>query len=97
MFFFKNKSSFPFQVPSDPPVPKKPKTDDALQSPLLGDKEKQSSWLRSLSNSSSKVSFGKACQVLKAERYNTPQKTIQILPCLTELGGWNPGWPSGWI
>ncbi|XP_060550173.1 ski oncogene [Pantherophis guttatus] len=42
------------RVPSDPPVPKKPKTDDALQSPLLGDKEKQSSWLRSLSNSSSK-------------------------------------------
>uniref|UniRef100_A0A8C6XJ19 Ski oncogene n=1 Tax=Naja naja TaxID=35670 RepID=A0A8C6XJ19_NAJNA len=42
------------RVPSDPPLPKKPKTDDALQSPLLGDKEKQSSWLRSLSNSSSK-------------------------------------------
>ncbi|KAM3824335.1 ski oncogene isoform 2-T2 [Vipera latastei] len=42
------------RVPSDPPVPKKPKTDDVLQSPLLGDKEKQSSWLRSLSNSSSK-------------------------------------------
>ncbi|XP_026549214.1 ski oncogene-like, partial [Notechis scutatus] len=41
-------------VPSDPPLPKKPKTDDALQSPLLGDKEKQSSWLRSLSNSSIK-------------------------------------------
>lgn len=46
-----------FQVPSDPPAPKKPKIDDSLQSPIIGDKEKQSSWLRSLSNSSSKVSF----------------------------------------
>ncbi|XP_053256643.1 ski oncogene isoform X2 [Podarcis raffonei] len=42
------------RVPSDPPAPKKPKIDDSLQSPIIGDKEKQSSWLRSLSNSSSK-------------------------------------------
>ncbi|XP_054857380.1 ski oncogene [Eublepharis macularius] len=43
------------RVPSDPPAPKKPKVDDSsLQSPLAGEKEKQSSWLRSLSNSSSK-------------------------------------------
>ncbi|XP_063173360.1 ski oncogene isoform X1 [Candoia aspera] len=48
---FKRKAP---RVPSDPPVPKKLKVDDALQSPLLGDKEKQSSWLRSLSNSSNK-------------------------------------------
>ncbi|KAJ6658749.1 hypothetical protein lerEdw1_019670 [Lerista edwardsae] len=43
------------QVSSDPPAPKKPKTDDdSLQSPLAVEKEKQSSWLRSLSSSSSK-------------------------------------------
>ncbi|XP_015266417.1 PREDICTED: ski oncogene [Gekko japonicus] len=43
------------RVPSDPPAPKKPKVDDSsLQSPITGEKEKQSSWLRSLSNSSSK-------------------------------------------
>nr|XP_056721313.1 ski oncogene [Euleptes europaea] len=43
------------RVPSDPPAPKKPKADDSsLQSPVAGEKEKQSSWLRSLSNSSSK-------------------------------------------
>ncbi|XP_060115659.1 ski oncogene [Heteronotia binoei] len=40
------------RVPSDPPAPKKPKVDDS--SPIAGEKEKQSSWLRSLSNSSSK-------------------------------------------
>ncbi|XP_048374519.1 ski oncogene isoform X2 [Sphaerodactylus townsendi] len=43
------------RVPSDPPPPKKPKAEDSsLQSPVAGEKEKQSSWLRSLSNSSSK-------------------------------------------
>lgn len=43
------------RVSSDPPAPKKPKTDDdSLQSPVAVEKEKQSSWLRSLSNSSSK-------------------------------------------
>ncbi|XP_053137500.1 ski oncogene [Hemicordylus capensis] len=42
------------RVPSDPPAPKRPKTDDSLQSPIAVEKEKQSSWLRSLSNSSSK-------------------------------------------
>ncbi|XP_042334510.1 ski oncogene isoform X2 [Sceloporus undulatus] len=42
------------RVPSDPPAPKKPKTDDSLQSTIVGEKEKQSSWLRSLSTSSSK-------------------------------------------
>lgn len=45
-----------FQVPSDPPASKKPKIDDsASQSPASTEKEKQSSWLRSLSSSSNKV------------------------------------------
>lgn len=47
----------PVQVPSDPPAPKKSKTGDSLHSAIAGEKEKQSSWLRSLSSSSSKVSF----------------------------------------
>ncbi|NXP44276.1 SKI protein, partial [Heliornis fulica] len=43
------------QVPSDPPASKKPKIDDAAsQSPASTEKEKQSSWLRSLSSSSNK-------------------------------------------
>uniref|UniRef100_A0A8D0DNU9 Ski oncogene n=1 Tax=Salvator merianae TaxID=96440 RepID=A0A8D0DNU9_SALMN len=42
------------KVATDPPAPKKPKTDDSLPPPVVGDKEKQSSWLRSLSGSSSK-------------------------------------------
>ncbi|XP_044301179.1 ski oncogene isoform X2 [Varanus komodoensis] len=42
------------RVPSDPPAPKKLKTDDSLQALVVGDKEKQSNWLRSLSGSSSK-------------------------------------------
>ncbi|NXE76341.1 SKI protein, partial [Cochlearius cochlearius] len=43
------------QVPSDPPASKKPKIDDsASQSPASTEKEKQSSWLRSLSSSSNK-------------------------------------------
>ncbi|XP_067329049.1 ski oncogene isoform X2 [Anolis sagrei] len=42
------------RAPCDPPAPKKPKTDDSLQSPVVGDKEKQSNWLRSLSTPSSK-------------------------------------------
>ncbi|XP_074874298.1 ski oncogene isoform X2 [Carettochelys insculpta] len=43
------------KVPSDPPASKKPKIDDsASQSPTSGEKEKQSSWLRSLSGSSNK-------------------------------------------
>ncbi|XP_064381505.1 ski oncogene isoform X3 [Dromaius novaehollandiae] len=42
-------------VPSDPPASKKPKIDDsASQSPASTEKEKQSSWLRSLSSSSNK-------------------------------------------
>ncbi|XP_009074501.1 PREDICTED: ski oncogene, partial [Acanthisitta chloris] len=44
-----------FQVSSDPPASKKPKIDDsASQSPASAEKEKQSSWLRSLSSSSNK-------------------------------------------
>ncbi|POI35552.1 hypothetical protein CIB84_000695 [Bambusicola thoracicus] len=44
-----------FQVPSDPPASKKTKIDDsASQSPASTEKEKQSSWLRSLSSSSNK-------------------------------------------
>ncbi|NXJ92089.1 SKI protein, partial [Corythaixoides concolor] len=43
------------RVPSDPPASKKPKIDDsASQSPASAEKEKQSSWLRSLSSSSNK-------------------------------------------
>ncbi|XP_032639448.1 ski oncogene isoform X1 [Chelonoidis abingdonii] len=43
------------RIPSDPPASKKPKTDDsASQSPTSAEKEKQSSWLRSLSGSSNK-------------------------------------------
>ncbi|KYO31434.1 ski oncogene isoform B [Alligator mississippiensis] len=43
------------RVPSDPPASKKPKIDDSTsQSPNSSEKEKQSSWLRSLSNSSNK-------------------------------------------
>ncbi|NXV74160.1 SKI protein, partial [Atlantisia rogersi] len=43
------------RVPSDPPASKKPKIDDsASQSPASTEKEKQSSWLRSLSSSSNK-------------------------------------------
>ncbi|NXI58827.1 SKI protein, partial [Chloroceryle aenea] len=43
------------QVPTDPPASKKPKIDDsASQSPASTEKEKQSSWLRSLSSSSNK-------------------------------------------
>ncbi|NXF91525.1 SKI protein, partial [Eubucco bourcierii] len=43
------------RVPSDPPASKKPKIDDsASQSPASSEKEKQSSWLRSLSSSSNK-------------------------------------------
>ncbi|NXO98489.1 SKI protein, partial [Certhia brachydactyla] len=43
------------QVSSDPPASKKPKIDDsASQSPASTEKEKQSSWLRSLSSSSNK-------------------------------------------
>ncbi|RLV95058.1 hypothetical protein DV515_00012941, partial [Chloebia gouldiae] len=42
-------------VSSDPPASKKPKIDDsASQSPASTEKEKQSSWLRSLSSSSNK-------------------------------------------
>ncbi|XP_009945293.1 PREDICTED: ski oncogene, partial [Leptosomus discolor] len=42
-------------VPSDPPASKKPKIDDsASQFPASTEKEKQSSWLRSLSSSSNK-------------------------------------------
>ncbi|XP_071623111.1 ski oncogene isoform X1 [Heliangelus exortis] len=42
-------------VPSDPPASKKPKIDDsASQAPASSEKEKQSSWLRSLSSSSNK-------------------------------------------
>lgn len=45
-----------FQVSSDPPASKKLKIDDsASQSPASTEKEKQSSWLRSLSSSSNKV------------------------------------------
>lgn len=47
---------FLFQVPSDPPASKKNKIDDsASQTPASTEKEKQSSWLRSLSSSSNKV------------------------------------------
>ncbi|KFU95405.1 Ski oncogene [Chaetura pelagica] len=43
------------RVPSDPPASKKPKIDDsASQSSASTEKEKQSSWLRSLSSSSNK-------------------------------------------
>ncbi|XP_019367225.1 PREDICTED: ski oncogene isoform X2 [Gavialis gangeticus] len=43
------------RVPSDPPASKKPKIDDSTsQSPNSSEKEKQSSWLRSLSTSSNK-------------------------------------------
>ncbi|XP_009559842.2 ski oncogene [Cuculus canorus] len=43
------------RVPSDPPASKKSKLDDsASQSPASTEKEKQSSWLRSLSSSSNK-------------------------------------------
>ncbi|NWT06079.1 SKI protein, partial [Mionectes macconnelli] len=43
------------RVSSDPPASKKPKIDDsASQSPANTEKEKQSSWLRSLSSSSNK-------------------------------------------
>ncbi|KGL84695.1 Ski oncogene [Tinamus guttatus] len=43
------------RIPSDPPASKKPKIDDsASQSPASTEKEKQSSWLRSLSSSSNK-------------------------------------------
>ncbi|KAM6296176.1 ski oncogene isoform 1-T1 [Aegotheles albertisi] len=43
------------EVPSDPPASKKPKIDDsASQPPASTEKEKQSSWLRSLSSSSNK-------------------------------------------
>ncbi|XP_014799412.1 PREDICTED: ski oncogene isoform X1 [Calidris pugnax] len=43
------------KVSSDPPASKKPKIDDsASQSPASTEKEKQSSWLRSLSSSSNK-------------------------------------------
>ncbi|NXU74230.1 SKI protein, partial [Oreotrochilus melanogaster] len=43
------------RVPSDPPASKKPKIDDsASQAPASSEKEKQSSWLRSLSSSSNK-------------------------------------------
>nr|pir C-ski protein FB27 - chicken [Gallus gallus] len=43
------------EVPSDPPASKKTKIDDsASQSPASTEKEKQSSWLRSLSSSSNK-------------------------------------------
>ncbi|NXS54961.1 SKI protein, partial [Brachypteracias leptosomus] len=43
------------RVPSDPPASKKPKIDDsASQTPASTEKEKQSSWLRSLSSSSNK-------------------------------------------
>uniref|UniRef100_A0A8D2M8A6 Ski oncogene n=1 Tax=Zonotrichia albicollis TaxID=44394 RepID=A0A8D2M8A6_ZONAL len=43
------------EVSSDPPASKKPKIDDsASQSPASSEKEKQSSWLRSLSSSSNK-------------------------------------------
>ncbi|NWU91316.1 SKI protein, partial [Upupa epops] len=43
------------RVPSDPPASKKPKIDDsASQPPASTEKEKQSSWLRSLSSSSNK-------------------------------------------
>ncbi|NWR59638.1 SKI protein, partial [Bucorvus abyssinicus] len=43
------------RVSSDPPASKKPKIDDsASQSPASTEKEKQSSWLRSLSGSSNK-------------------------------------------
>ncbi|XP_075762968.1 ski oncogene isoform X2 [Pelodiscus sinensis] len=43
------------RVSSDPPASKKPKIDDsASQSPTSAEKEKQSSWLRSLSGSSNK-------------------------------------------
>uniref|UniRef100_U3K4D6 Ski oncogene n=1 Tax=Ficedula albicollis TaxID=59894 RepID=U3K4D6_FICAL len=43
------------EVSSDPPASKKPKIDDsASQSPASTEKEKQSSWLRSLSSSSNK-------------------------------------------
>ncbi|NWH85147.1 SKI protein, partial [Aegithalos caudatus] len=43
------------RVSSDPPASKKPKIDDsASQSPASTEKEKQSSWLRSLSSSSNK-------------------------------------------
>ncbi|XP_019478067.1 ski oncogene isoform X2 [Meleagris gallopavo] len=43
------------KVPSDPPASKKTKIDDsASQSPASTEKEKQSSWLRSLSSSSNK-------------------------------------------
>ncbi|XP_064027992.1 ski oncogene isoform X1 [Pogoniulus pusillus] len=43
------------RVSSDPPASKKPKIDDsASQSPASSEKEKQSSWLRSLSSSSNK-------------------------------------------
>ncbi|OWK55797.1 ski oncogene [Lonchura striata] len=43
------------RVSSDPPASKKPKVDDsASQSPASTEKEKQSSWLRSLSSSSNK-------------------------------------------
>ncbi|KAK2513597.1 hypothetical protein Q9233_015447 [Columba guinea] len=44
-----------YMVSSDPPASKKPKIDDsASQSPASTEKEKQSSWLRSLSSSSNK-------------------------------------------
>ncbi|KAM9370280.1 ski oncogene isoform 2-T2 [Phaethornis superciliosus] len=43
------------RVPSDPPASKKPKIDDSgSQAPASSEKEKQSSWLRSLSSSSNK-------------------------------------------
>ncbi|XP_024063589.1 ski oncogene isoform X1 [Terrapene carolina triunguis] len=43
------------RIPSDPPASKKPKIDDSTsQSPTSAEKEKQSSWLRSLSSSSNK-------------------------------------------
>ncbi|KAM9370279.1 ski oncogene isoform 1-T1 [Phaethornis superciliosus] len=43
------------EVPSDPPASKKPKIDDSgSQAPASSEKEKQSSWLRSLSSSSNK-------------------------------------------
>uniref|UniRef100_A0A8C8RMR2 Ski oncogene n=1 Tax=Pelusios castaneus TaxID=367368 RepID=A0A8C8RMR2_9SAUR len=43
------------RIPSDPPASKKPKIDDsASQSPISAEKEKQSSWLRSLSGLSNK-------------------------------------------
>ncbi|XP_038232937.1 ski oncogene isoform X2 [Dermochelys coriacea] len=62
------------RIPSDPPASKKPKIDDsASQSPTSAEKEKQSSWLRSLSGSSNKsIGFVHPRQRLSAFRPWSP-------------------------